>query len=62
MVVGATNIADDRYKDIVQSVKVHDNTDLYLWTLTTDDYLVAVNRFTNELYTTNAEHFCFICF
>lgn len=61
-VVGATNISDDNYANIVKYVKVHENTDFYLWTLTTDDYLIAVNRFTIELYTTNSEHYCFICF
>lgn len=67
-VVGATKISDDNYKTMVDLINLKDATinskyDLFLWNLSTDDYIVAVDRFDNDLISGfEKEYFLFICY
>lgn len=64
-VVAATKIADDDYKTMVNSINNnYTSVDLYLWNLTDDDYIVALDRSTNKLFNAyqDADFFCFICY
>lgn len=61
-VLGATKISDTDYNDYKNYVipnKAPNN--LFIWTLTTDDYLVAINRNDNSILE-DWEYFCFICY
>ncbi len=64
-VIGVTKISDDYYERFLELVIEPKNpsADIYFWTLTYDDYLVAVDRFTGEkLINGDHELFCFICY
>lgn len=71
-VIAVTKISDDPYAEdlsingnhsILNIISNNSPSDLYLWTLTPDDYIVALNRYTNELLNINdLEVFCFICY
>ena len=66
VVLGVTKVTDTDYKSTTEQFTTGPYNNLYIWTLTTDDYIVAVNRSTNVLMeSTNPrdfELFCFICY
>ena len=64
-VVGVTKNTDNDYETTVVQFGQSGAHNLNLWTLTTDDYIVGVDRNTNTLFSTEStewEFFCFICY
>ena len=64
-VVGVTRYTDNEYETTVIQFSQGGAYNLNLWTLTTDDYIVGVDRNTNTLLSTESkdrEFFCFICY
>ena len=64
-VVGVTKITDNDYKTTVAQFGYTGAYNINLWALTTDDYIVGVDRNTNTLLSTEStdwEFFCFICY
>ena len=65
-VVGACKVSDDAFDKLKNDIIANSSPkDLYLWTLTSDDYWVGINRFTNQLLVSglfDQEYLCFICY
>lgn len=69
-VIGVTKVSDDTYDYINNhfNLDYFSGHDLYIWTLTADDYIVAVDRKSNTLIPfdkegiTDYEFYCFICY
>lgn len=64
LVFGVTRRASINYERMVKQIKDKTNpSDISAWALTADDYLVGINRFTNDLLGDyDIELFLFICY
>ena len=65
-VIGVTRMSDDTYEKAVEMINAGNmpEYDLTLWTLTLDDYIIALNRNTNTLISVNkdSDNFLFSCY
>ena len=61
-VLGATKISDDGYEEILGYIKSSRTLDVFLWTLSNDDYIVGISSFDNGIINNDYEMFLFICY
>ena len=68
-VVGATKITDDSYNNVLPVLSVDNSSnaradfDICLWTLTSDNYIITLGRYSNTILgNKDWEKMCFICF
>ena len=64
-VVGVTKITNENFETVKEIIKnINNYYTMYIWTLTSDDYIVALNRSTNKdlIPDDDLEFFCFICY
>ena len=63
-VIGATKISDDTYDSAVRFLNEKRQVNLYSWSLTIDDYLIGIDRYTNTLLAPVADYdyFLFFCY
>ena len=61
-VVGATQITNETYNRWKEFLNKGSLYDIYDWTLTIDDYIIAVKSDSQILHTEDLDLFCFICY